>query len=121
MGDQWGQSYAPDNGQYQMNPYPPQYAQQQPPPPPPQMDEKQPGSRFKPKLRLRDPIFFLLFLAVFFAQIGLSAYVPFLNNSPNLLLTLQYRYALYQWNKAGGNGSGFGPGSTANSNVTFNA
>lgn len=77
MGDQWGQSYAPDNGQYQMNPYPPQYAQQQPPPPPPQMDEKQPGSRFKPKLRLRDPIFFLLFLAVFFAQIGLSAYVPF--------------------------------------------
>lgn len=96
--DQWGQSYAPNNQQYHLQQ--PQYAPQQPaPPPPPPVDEK--GSRrFKPKLRLRDPIFFVLFLLTFFAFIGLSA------------------YALYEWNQTSSIQSGLG-NTSASSNVTF--
>ncbi|TIA89486.1 hypothetical protein E3P81_02942 [Wallemia ichthyophaga] len=97
MSDQWGQSYPPNNQQYHMQQ--PYYAPQQPPPPPPPpVDEK--GSRFKPKLKLRDPIFFVFFLLTFFAFIGLSG------------------YALYEWNQAGSIQSGFG-NTTASSNVTF--
>lgn len=96
--DQWGQSYPPNNQQYHLQQ--PQYAPQQPqqPPPPPPIDEK--GSRFKPKLRLRDPIFFVLFLCTFFAFIGLSG------------------YALHEWTQASGISSGLG-NTNATNNATF--
>ncbi|TIC65790.1 DUF580-domain-containing protein [Wallemia mellicola] len=96
--DQWGQSYPPNNQQYHLQQ--PQYAPQQPqqPPPPPPIDEK--GSRFKPKLRLRDPIFFVLFLCIFFAFIGLSG------------------YALHEWTQASGISSGLG-NTNATNNATF--
>ncbi|TIC01280.1 DUF580-domain-containing protein [Wallemia mellicola] len=96
--DQWGQSYPPNNQQYHLQQ--PQYAPQQPqqPPPPPPIDEK--GSRFKPKLRLRDPIFFVLFLCTFFAFIGLSG------------------YALHEWTQVSGISSGLG-NTNATNNATF--